>query len=212
MSRICWCGSWQCRGFQALKLLNTASVLELCLAVLEGKESTCLHSADGHGAPATADLQDVVAGLDVCHGYERVQLVQLRLFQAVACSTPRLSPCRTAATHTCLHACMRLFVHASGGMSYIAIVWRIKVDDSAGHTWVVDTRGVGHGGVQEQLVHAIAGVVVLLYVPPAALNLHPTHWQSVSGHTIQPASYKKGNQCQITRGRPKNTYIGTPLL
>lgn len=38
-----------------------------------------LHSADGHGAPAAADLQHVVTLLDVCCAYQRVQLVQLCL-------------------------------------------------------------------------------------------------------------------------------------
>ena len=37
-------------------------------------------------------------------------------------------------------------------------------------TWVVDARRVGHGRVQEQAIHVIASVVVLLNVAPAALH------------------------------------------
>lgn len=41
---------------------------------------------------------------------------------------------------------------------------------SLSFTWEVDGTGVGHGGVQEEAVHVVACVVVLLDVAPAALD------------------------------------------
>ncbi len=45
-----------------------------------------------------------------------------------------------------------------------------KPQQGGGCAWLVDARGVGHGGVQEQAVHVVARIVVLLYVALAALQ------------------------------------------
>ena len=44
----------------------------------------------------------------------------------------------------------------------------------------MDAGGVGHGLIQEQLIHCITSIIVLFYVPPAALNLQQS-MNAVSG-------------------------------
>jgi len=51
------------------------------IAVGASKPWLYLNSMDGHGAPATANLQNMIGLADACLLYQRVQLVELRLLQ-----------------------------------------------------------------------------------------------------------------------------------
>lgn len=135
-----------------------------------------LHRADGEAAPAAADLQHVVAGPDARLGDQRVDLVQLALVQ----------PARQDPQEAVQRGSRQIDVHTatknkkrsrrsssrsrSGG-------WRRRC---GAHSRVagalVHAGGVGEGLVQEQLVHGVAGIVVLLDVLAAACKSKEADW------------------------------------
>lgn len=66
------------------------------------------------------------------------------------------------------------------GLSRDALGLSCEDNTASMRAWLVDAGRVGHCIVQEQLVHGIAGVIMLLNVAPAALNLHSHRHQIIT--------------------------------
>ena len=72
-----------------------------------------LHRADGAGAPAAANLNDMVILSNAGRSYERVQLRQLRVLQAGACTVTGHPLLVTTHCSTCLHVSHPLAIRAA---------------------------------------------------------------------------------------------------